>query len=84
MRQEIEAQEHQLSLDSTGLRQLGQSVRSFANQTDGLLLLMMERDAPETRLEEVEDLFDFFHAVEDRIEALLARTRGQVSARGPA
>jgi hypothetical protein len=78
---EVEALERQFIPDDHRLRQLRKSVRSFSQQTDQLLLLMVERNAPEPPLERVEDLFDVFHAVEDRIDALLASGRGKIKAR---
>ena len=84
VREELEAHQRQPIRDCGRLRQLSRSVRSFAHQTDSLLLMMVERGAPEPLLERVEDLFDFFRQVEDRIETLLAVGRSRVNARGRA
>ena len=84
VREELEAQERRPIRDSSSLRQLSRSVRSFSRQTDSLLLLMVERGAPEPLLERVEDLFAFFRQAEDRIEGLLAEGRSRSSARGRA
>ncbi len=84
VREEVEAQERQPIRDCGRLIQLGQAVRSFSRQTDSLLLLMVERGAPEPLLERVEDLFAFFRQAQDRIEMLLAAGRSRVRARGRA
>ena len=80
--QAVEAQARRPIPNHGGLRQLRKWVRTFSQQTDSLLLLMMERNAPEPLLERVEDTFDVFQEVESRIEALLAGTRGKLKARG--
>lgn len=84
VRQEVEAHDRQFILDGSRLRQLRKSVRTLSQWTDSLLLLMVERNAPEPLLERVEDLFDVFQDAEDEIEALLAAGRSKVKARGRA
>ena len=82
--QDIKAQARRPIPDGSRLRQLSQWVRSLAHLTDSLLLLMVERNAPETLLDSVEDLFDVFNDAEDRIETRLAAGRGRIKARGRA
>jgi hypothetical protein len=83
VREMVEAQASRPVPDSTRLQHFDRSVRSLAQQTDSLLVLMVERHAPEPLLDKVENLSDIFHEAKRQIEGLLAAQRRHVRAPGP-
>jgi len=77
-----EAVHHELApltgkdVDRPPLQHLFKTVRSFAEQADTLVLMMIERQADDNLVQEGYDLSDFFQDVEERTEPQLGRKLG--------
>ena len=78
LQQAREAVSHELGLlagqdvDHPTLHRLPETGRSFAEQADSLVLMMIERQTDDNLVQVAYDLADFFRGVEERIEPELA------------
>ena len=74
VREELELCQAQ-EMDSEAFQRLLTAVRSFADQAQSLLVMMMDRRTDEASWVEARDLATWFRAIEDLMEKVLALNR---------